>query len=81
MAKRDAKYQTPHLPVYQDLEWLLGSRLPYEDVTLPVHYAINPDETEENSLVGPVRDKLIDLFNELSASTLTEEGIDETRSN
>lgn len=62
--------------VYQDIEWILPHHLPDEDVKLPAGYLINPDETEENSISGPQKDKLLDLFEELNTPPLTEEFVD-----
>ena len=84
MAKRDAIYTSsswisPSLP-YLDIEWLQASKkLPNDDVVLPAGYYINPDEIEENSISGPSRDKVIDLFHEISSSSLTEETIESFR--
>ena len=65
---------------YIDIEWLQSSKLlPHEDVALPPGFFMNPDETEENSISGPVKDKAIDLFAELNTPAFTEEVIEHSR--
>ena len=81
MAKRDSKHAARPLSIFQDTEWLLGTCSLQEDVALPPGYVINPDETEDNSLVGPMRDKLIDMFEELVSTSLSEERIDSQADN
>ena len=74
---KDSGWRVQVLPsVYQDLEWILPHQLPHEDVTLPAGYHINPDETEENSISGPQKEKLLELFEELNTPPLTEDLVD-----
>jgi len=66
---------------YRDLQWLEhGPPLPAEDIPLPDGFSINPDETEESAIQGPPRDKLLDLWDELSTPIITEDFIESFRS-
>lgn len=56
------------------------SGLPAEDVPLPAGYFIHPDESEEAAIQGPARDKILDMWEELSACSLKGEDIDKKRS-
>ena len=80
---RDGQYSQKNWPLpsmfYQDLEWLLPHRLPQEDVTLSVGYSMNPDETEENSIQGPIKDKIFDALEEMITPSLTEDAIEAMR--
>lgn len=84
MAKRDSLYSNrtllySSLP-YMDIEWLNGlKKLPHEDVILPEGFLINPDETEGNSISGPLVDRAIDLFREMLNPPFTEEIIESAR--
>ena len=83
---RDSQYSLSQWPgrtdIYMDLDWLLPSkRIPLEDVALPEGYLMNPDETEENSIAGPLKDKALELFEELTTPPMTEEIVDSFRSN
>ena len=67
---------------YMDLDWLIqGKPLPSEDLVLPEGYYINPDETDENSISGPQKDKVLELFDDLNDPPLTPEMVDAFREN
>ena len=84
MTNRDSEYTLSQWPgstqAYMDLDWLIpNKRINPEDITLPPGYAINPDETEENSIAGPQKDKILELFEELNTPPLTEETVESFR--
>lgn len=65
---------------YMDLEWLQPQKLlSHEDIDLPEGYFLNPDETDENSIGGPMRNKVLELFDELNTPSLTPEMVDTFR--
>jgi hypothetical protein len=65
---------------YKDLQWLEQAPvLPPEDVPLPNGYSINPEETEESAIQGPPRDKLIDLWDEVSKPLINDDLIESFR--
>jgi hypothetical protein len=85
MAKQlDRRYTFDQWPgmtqTYMDLDWLIQGKLhTSEDLVLPEGYFINPDETDENSISGPQKDKVLELFDDLNDPPLTVEIVDALR--
>lgn len=84
MSKRDSQYTLGQWPgetrMYMDIDWLIPHKQEtYEDIVLPPGFGINPDETEENSISGPQKDKILELFEELNTPPLTEDIIEASR--
>ena len=66
--------------MYMELDWLLPQRpITKEDLRFPSGYFINPDETDENSISGPHKDKILELFEELNTPPLTQEIVESFR--
>lgn len=66
---------------YMDLEWLQPQKpLIPQDLALPESFVLNPDETDENSISGPQKSKVLELFDDLNTPALTQEMVDAFRS-
>jgi hypothetical protein len=80
----DTKYNLHRWPgvthAYMDIDWLLPQRpLTKEDLRFPAGYFINPDETDENSVTGPQKEKILELFEELNTPSMTQEMVQSFR--
>lgn len=84
MRTRDGDYCFSRWPgevfAYMDIDWLVATKsLPVEELGLPHGYFINPDETDENSISGPLRDKVLELFNDLNDPPITPVMVESSR--
>ena len=84
MRSRDGDYSFSKWPgdvfAYMDIDWLAHTKaLPVEELSLPHGYFINPDETDENSISGPQRDKVLELFHDLNDPPITVDVIERSR--
>jgi hypothetical protein len=80
----DASYTFKRWPgstkTYMDIDWLApSSPSGVEELEIPPGYYLNPDETDENSITGPQKDKVLELFDDLNSPPLTQEVIESLR--
>ena len=73
MTPRDSQYLVRGGP-YRDIDWLLPWRIAPEDVILPSNHQMS--DPDDNLQKGSVKDKLLELFEELNSPPLTQEIID-----